>query len=341
MKKILLAARRILFVFLVVCIIANMSLIFERKSIYTQWNYTAKVEGYANEPKDSVDVIGVGSSHMYCTVNPVHIYEQTGAEYYVLATQQQPVEATYYYVKDALECQPADVVIIEAFMYFKADTPVAEGVAHDAVDPFPDNFNKLKMISALDVEDEKANYYFSFLKYHSRWKSLNKKDFLRAYENKTDPYHGFVFLTKAKKNKCKSVTYDGVKEKPLADGKLEYFKKTVELVREMGASPMVLISPYSNAKKNLGKIVFISNLCEEMDVPFLDMNVEFDNTGIDNMTDFFDPGHLNVYGSEKASLYIAEFVEKNFELTPGDTDTDELWQKDIAYYNNAKTKAKK
>ena len=331
-KKTTVILRRVIFVLLMVLILGFVANVFERKSLYGEWNYTLKVGGFSNLPENSVNVVGVGSSHMYCTLNPAYIYEHTGDSYYVLATQQQPVEATYYYVKEALEQQAPDVVIIEAYMFLKNIEAVKEGVAHDAVDPFPDGINKWKMIAEMNTEDAKENYYFNFLKYHTRWKELTRSDFSFQYKKKTDPFRGFVFLTGVKENTCAQLNYNDVEEKALTERNLTYLKRTVDLIREHGSEPMVLLAPYDTAADDLGQIKSLGAFCCSEEVPFLDLNAVYDRLGVDNTADYYDGGHFNVYGAEKASLFIANFVEEHFELSEKDAENDPQWREDLKYY---------
>lgn len=321
-----------IFVVVLVIILVFTMTVFERKTLYGPWNYTLKVGGFTNLPENSVNVIGVGSSHMYCTLNPVYIYEQTGKSYYVLATQQQPVEATYYYVKEALEQQNPDVVIIEGLMYLQEDDVVTEGVAHDAIDPFPNNTNKWKMIAEMNTEGAKENYYLNFMKYHTRWKELTKGDFDFAYKMQTDPMRGFVFLTQVKANTCMQLSYEEVNAAQLPDRKIHYLQKTVELIRECGSEPLILLSPYDTAVDESSKIKALNELCTNLEVPFLDLNSEYNNLGIDNAKDYYDGGHFNVYGAEKASRYIADYIENNFILSAEKAENSTGWQDDIAYY---------
>lgn len=340
-KKTAVILRRVIFVVLLALALIFTAKVFERKTLYGEWNYTFKIGGFSNLPENSVNVVGVGSSHMYCTLDPVHIYEQTGDSYYVLATQQQPVEATYYYVKEALEQQSPDVVIIEAYMFLQDTGAVDEGVAHDAIDPFPDNINKWKMIAEMNTEDAKENYYFNFIKYHTRWKELTNSDFDFRYEMQTDPLHGFVFLTDAKESTCTQLSYAGVEAKALTERNLTYLKRTVELIREHGSEPMVLLAPYNTAADDLAQIKTLSTFCHSEGIPFLDLNVEYNQLGIDNASDYYDGGHFNVYGAEKASRYIADFVDAHFELSEKNAEYDALWQEDIACYREKKANSEK
>ncbi len=107
---------------------------------------------------------------------------------------------------------------------------------------------------------------------------------------------------------------------------------------ESGSQPVILVAPYNSAENDLGKYKFISSYCEENNVAFLDMNLWLDDMGIDNETDFYDGGHFNASGAEKASSFLFDFITERVSLAE-DTENDALWQKDIAYYHEQKQKA--
>ncbi len=335
LKKVLRYFRRALFLLLLLSILVYVSQVFERKSLDSAWNYTLKVGGFQNEPENSFQIMGFGSSHMYCTMNPLYIYEKTGVRSYVLATQQQPVEATYYYIKEAFETQSPDVVVIEAYMYLLDKTPATEGVAHDAVDPFPTGANKLKMIHVMDTVDGKQNYYFNFLKYHTRWKDLTQSDFDDSYKKQTDPMHGYVFLTESAPNNNAQLDYTNTEEVPLDSVNLEYLRKTIELVQDNGSEVLLLLSPYEMTQEN-GRAKALHRFAAEENVRILDMNLCYNEMGIDNATDFYDASHFNVNGSEKASLYLTQYLQEYFTLTERNVEDVAQWQADLEEYHSQK-----
>lgn len=334
-KKILLYLRRILFVVILVSLLCYVFMVFERKTIDGAWNYTLKVNGFTNEPENSFQLIGFGSSHMYCTMNPLHIYETTGIRSYVLATQQQPAAATYYYVKEAFETQKPDVVILEAYMFLQSDFVAPEGTLHDAVDSFPEGKNKFDMINALDTPDGKENYHFNFMKYHTRWKELTAADFDLSYRSETDPMHGYVFVTNNRAIDMKQQDYSQVQEIPLSQTNMEYLQKTVDLIRENGSEVLLLLTPYL-PKGFAGQSKTLHRFAQEEDLEILDMNLCYDDIGLDSSIHYYDTEHLNVYGAEIASEYLVNYIREHFTLTPRDANDDAAWQEDLQAYHNAK-----
>lgn len=335
LRKLGVICRRIIFILLLLAIVLHMWAVFERKSLDGAWNYTTKIHGFANEPENTFDIIGVGSSHLYCTFTPVHLYEQQGLRSYILSTSQQPPEASYHYIKYALEHQKPDVVLIEMYMYIFGEFE-SEAANHGAIDNYPNIPNKAQMIEDVDPADGKENYYFNFMKYHTRWKELTESDFWLDYVERTDPYHGFVFLTQSAPNDSKAVTYDDVEELPVSDERLEWLDRTVELVRESGSEPVLLVSPYRISYPHTATVKYLHRYAEEKGVTLIDLNLDYDLVGLDNQKDFYDNEHLNVFGAEKATAYIGKLLSERLGVAPKEHDDLALWQEDVEFYNAQK-----
>lgn len=335
-KKEYIIFRRVLFLIITIAIIIHVAVIFERKTILGDWNYSIKVGGFKNEPENSFDVVGVGSSHMYCTLNPVYLYEQTGLRSYVLATQQQPPIASYYYIKEMFETQKPDVLIIEGFMFTTNNEKINEGVAHDAIDPFPNTINKLQMIQRMNQEDAKENYYLNFLKYHSRWKELQYYDFSTDYRNETDPYHGYVFLTKAESVDFFHISYEDSDCAELSEENMNILMDIQKLADENGSTLVILIAPFSYNDSLKASLKSIHIFASQHNIPIIDMNLENRKLDFCDTTDFYDNGHLNVYGAEKATAYLGNYIMENYTVTQKNANDANLWAADIEIYNQRK-----
>ena len=335
LRKFGVICRRIIFLLLLIITVLYMCAVFEMKTLDGPWNYTTKIHGFANEPENTFDIIGVGSSHLYCTFTPVHLYEQTGLRSYILSTAQQPPEASYHYIKYALENQKPDVVLIEMYMYIFGEFE-SEAANHGAIDNYPNVPNKIQMIKDVDPADGKENYYFNFMKYHTRWKELTKADFRLDYTKRTDPYHGYVFLTQSAPNDSKAVTYDDIEELPVIDKYQVWLDRTIELVRENGSEPVLLISPYRITYPHTATAKYLHRYAAEKGVTIIDTNLDYDKIGLDNQKDFYDNEHLNVYGAEKTTLYIGNFLKEKLGVEPKQHDDLALWQEDVEFYNAQK-----
>lgn len=77
--------------------------------------------GFYNEKRNTLDVLAFGSSHAYASINPIEIWDKTGIQSYVLATSNQPIWITYYYMKEALKFQKPKVMILDVHMIVDYD----------------------------------------------------------------------------------------------------------------------------------------------------------------------------------------------------------------------------
>ena len=301
------------FLLLALCLVLTAWAVFDRKT--SCW-YTEKVRGFYNEPEESMDVIGFGSSRMYCTLDPLVLHHETGLRAYVLATQQQPLKATWYYMQEALRRQSPRLLILEATMAFRPDSETTDAEIRDCLDPLPWSKNKLALIRELVPAGQRAAYYFNFLKYHQRWKELSAKDFDFSYLGKRDVFRGYMYLTPERGADCRQQSYDNVEAMPIPEENLTLLRKMAQLAKENGASLLLLAAPYETVTDDLGYLRSLYAFCAAEGIDFLDLNLVYDELGIDNAKDFFDIGHFNVSGSTKATRYIADYINRNYALTP-------------------------
>ena len=301
------------FLLLALCLVLTAWAVFDRKT--TCW-YTEKVRGFYQESEQSMDVIGFGSSRMYCTLDPLVLHHETGLRAYVLATQQQPLKATWYYMREALERQSPRLLILEATMAFRPDSETTDAEIRDSLDPLPWSKNKLALIRELVPAGQRAAYYFNFLKYHQRWKELSAKDFDFSYLGKRDVFRGYMYLTPERGADCERQSYDSAEALPIPEENLTLLREMARLAKEHGASLLLLAAPYETVTDDLGYLKSLHAFCEAEGIDFLDLNPVYDELGIDEAKDFFDIGHFNVNGSTKATRYISEYITARYSLSP-------------------------
>ena len=305
--------RLCVFLLLALCLLLTAWAVFDRKT--SCW-YTEKVRGFYNEPAESMDVIGFGSSRMYCTLDPLVLHHETGLRAYVLATQQQPLKATWYYMREALSRQSPRLLILEATMAFRPDSETTDAEIRDSLDPLPWSKNKLALIRELVPAGQRAAYYFNFLKYHQRWKELSAKDFDFSYLGKRDVFRGYMYLTPERGADCERQSYDSAEALPIPEENLALLREMAALAKDNGAELLLLAAPYETVTDDLGYLKSLHAFCEAEGIDFLDLNPVYDELGIDEAKDFFDIGHFNVNGSTKATRYISEYITARYSLSP-------------------------
>lgn len=151
--------------------------------------------------EDTVQVFFMGSSHMYHGVSPMRLYEQYGLTSFILGAEGMPMAVSYYTLKDALKTQNPEVVVLDVSSLLKKSsdtTPkweIALYTTHlhseyrgDLIKAFlsrSDNENK----NSKQLREDAIGAYFPLYKVHSRWSSLEYKDFMLMGAD--TPYRGY------------------------------------------------------------------------------------------------------------------------------------------------------
>lgn len=336
-RKVTAAVRAVVFVLILAVVLSACTIIFQRKSIYSVWNYTVKLNAYQKQEKNTYDVLAFGSSHMYCTLNPLCLWNDTGIKSHLLSTQQQPVPSMYYLIKEALKTQSPKLIIVELRMALNDPAGIPDAAVHDLTDNMPYGLNRLGAISSIRSFEDSMEFIFTLVKYHDRWKEMDGTFFDFSYLDMDDPYRGYIFLREVQDNATAQLELEDVQPEPLPETNMRALDDIVELAREMGIELLFLLSPYEEAADVAGQIKTLHEYADEKGVDFLDFNTVYDELGIDNSTDYFDKGHFNASGAEKASGYIGRYILDNYDFQP-DNSPDPMWEADFSYYLSEKVK---
>lgn len=306
--------RCIAFLLITIIIFAGVNQALNRKAISGAWNMTIKTNGFYNEPKNHFEVMGFGSSHMYCTFNPISLWEKSGIPSYILTSQQQPPCTTYYYIKEALKTQTPKVVVVETYMFTLPPMEYNEGVYHDAIDYLKFSKNKIDFINEMVPKTERKNYLIPFLKYHSRWENLTAQDFNLDYLSQTDQYKGYVYLTKSTPQKFDLSVRNIQTKSPIHEQNLYYLNKIVELSKQYHFKLLFIASPYNVTKEEQKVFNSIKEFAKANHIDYIDFNLLLEQINLNMETDFYDSGHTNILGSNKVMNYLASYLQSNYNL---------------------------
>lgn len=318
----------IAFLLIFVCLFSHVERILCRKETAGWWNTTAKIDGFYNSPENEYDVMYFGSSNTYCCFNPLVVWEKTGVKSYVLATQQQPIWATYHYMVEALKTQDIKLAVLDILMMSENEEYYDDGVNYTFCDNMPMSKNKIELIKASTPEEKRFSLAFRFMKYHSRWNDLKKEDFTYRKEEMSDYSKGFCMLAS---RFDQAVNYDlsnVTEEKPLYEKNVMYLNKIIDLCRENGVELMLVKTPSNATEEEKKYYNSVQKIADEQGIAFVDYNMNYEEIGLDLANDFFDDSHLNVWGAEKFTRYFVE----NTKYFMGKQRQDNDWAKEWEEY---------
>lgn len=320
----------VIFLVILALLLAPLQQLFARKSLEGVWDMTNKIGGFYNEPENEFDVMFFGSSHAYAAISPLRLWEDTGIKSYVLATQQQPVWATYTYLKEALKTQSPKLVVLECQMALSDEDYHEEGVTYSYMDDLRFSWDKVKLAwhSAPDMAG-RVELLWNFIKYHGRWSELTEEDYAFDRESLRDPYKGYVTLWNTPDPRPRPNT-DGITERaPLTEKNEYWLRKIIDLCEEEHVELWMIKSPSNVTQEEQPRLNTVEDIAAERGVNFHDFNADYEAIGLSEDV-FFDEHHLDSLGAARFTDYFAAYLTEHAQL-PANPD-DAAWSADAADY---------
>ncbi len=327
------AVKGVLFCALAAGVLLCANFVLKLKSI--DGCYVAQM--FYRQPPDTVDVVFIGSSHIYTDVNPAVLWEEFGMSAYDLAGSNQPLWNTYYYMKEAIEEQTPDLVVIDMYRAIEMGDVIDDArIAMNTMGlKYGENRTESILASVADEEDA-MNYILGIPVYHTKYESLTEDDFKRynGDPNGTD-YKGF-------NENCVSTTYfESFSDMstitdtlPITKKSEEYLEKIIELAKETDTQLLLMVSPYQGIMPS-DKMIYnrVREIAEEHGVAYVDFNDRYNEMGLSPMTDCAESSHLNYYGSEKFSLYLGRYLKNRYSIEDhrGD-EAYRTWDRNAEHY---------
>lgn len=166
-------------------ILFGLLLFFEVQRIVTPKRDPIIFPERANNLEENVvDVVFLGSSHVYNGISPMEIYARTGITAYDLTSNAQLLPHSYFFLKDFFERQSPKVVVVDALgLFFK---PLGwEDAWQFLFDTMPIGKTKWDIVAAYREITGKSladtvSCFFPIIDYHGRWQELTPIDFSGA-----------------------------------------------------------------------------------------------------------------------------------------------------------------
>lgn len=276
---------------------------------------TTIINGFYTEGKNDIDVLFLGSSNCFCTINPLVLYEEYGIASYDFASSSQPMEISLLYLKEALKRQAPKVVALEVnYVPGQYTSEVGENSLRWGLTDMPFSIDKLECIYQMHgkIDGEYLSYIFPILRYHERWKEISKQDYVYMTEDKTYWSKGYLYTEDTVAELVDLSAY-------MTEGSTWIDERTIACLDEM-----VALCQEAGTKLVLFKALRtewyqymtteIENLALQRNIPYVDYNELVGELGLDMATDFRDANHLNNRGAAKVTSHFGAFLKKHYAL---------------------------
>ena len=295
-------------------------------------SYGSTWSAYLAEPKNSIDVLFLGSSYAYCDWNPGIIYAASGLTSYVMAGSEQVPAITYYYLKEALRTQKPNVVVMEAsnlfFDRYESYTKINLGY-------MPWGMNRVQAILECAEPENKFGLFCDLYFYHGRWKEVGASDIKKAISPPGfDHLKGYtavdaVFEPSSGPSVSGMVQSEQVYQQNLGD-----FARIAALCEKEGIDLILTINPtYSQYTTEVYERLRADVEVNDR-VRFVNWSNDFAQIGLDPSVHLYDGGHLNQAGARIFSAYTGEYLlELGYEPRPQTEENRAAWEETTKYWD--------
>lgn len=302
------AARAIIFLLLFLFLFQTIAGILRNK------NSASASAAFYGEPKDSLDVLFMGSSHMLNAVSPMQLWEEHGIASNNLAQNGQVLPVSYYALQEALRWQKPKLVVLDIYKVVQDSLIDSKVNLHFTLDNMRFGLPKLRAVFDLLPSEDRVEYLLDLILYHTRWKELTKEDFQQL--DTTERGAQALFTT--------SPPYEGWNVVPEnetavpAEVEIHYLEKIVELCRREGVELLLVAVPFSTPESDdLNRQATVNAMtayAQAWGVPFVNLMHRTEEMGFDFSTDMADVYHVNWRGMEKVTAWFGTYLTGKYDL---------------------------
>lgn len=293
------------------------------------------------EEKDNIDRLYMGSSHVFCGINPVMLDGINGDNNFNLSTGAQRLNTAYYLLKEADKKHDIDKLYLD--LYYSCTVGEMRNPRDDlpygwlVVNQMKPSLNKLSYMVNLSSP---PYYYLTFLAFMRYREQLFNLDYVagvvEAKQSETWKNHEYrhvstvddrkyVIQNGEKGFRISHITPERggfyrtdqetpLKEKPMMQKPMEYLLKIVEYCRSHDIQLTWIGCPMSNFQlvRNGGYDNYVSQvaaLADKYHIPYYDFNLcKEEYLDLSQNKYWADMGHLNTEGADVFTQFMGEFL---------------------------------
>jgi len=305
------------------------------------------ISTFYTEPKDSADVVFLGSSTVYRYIGTTQLYSKYGITALNYATPALDFNAVPGLLQEVIDHQHPKLIVIEIRTYINNCDNFVEGVKYKSremmfrnqyfeklVQSMPNSKNRAKVANDVAVKsfgydpvkwqhEHLYSNYKNIKKFESKsWKKKYenyKEKFPKEYEFKDlESYNGDRYKGTVASLKIKSIKKNDfskyTKKNKIKGAWLDTLNDAITAAKECGTEVMFLSTPYYVSKKNIRYENAAGSIITKNGFKYLNLNKYYKEIGLDFSRDFYEGIHTNISGMVKVTNYVGKYIVKNYKL---------------------------
>ncbi len=257
---------------------------------------------FISEEKNTIQIVSIGNSDVYSGFVPLELWRKYGNTCTVCGSIHQTIQESQSILELLFKSQSPKLVIIETDMFYDGMPEVNKKLKKE--NRLDDFFNHMEPeFFAHNIEN-----VFSVFKFHNFWQG--------GKDAKIAPYnsHGYRYNTRICKLQEVDYMIPSSETDPMAKYTESQIDELISLCNKNGAEVMILTLPSINTW-NYARHNTVQQFADERKLPYIDLNLHYDEIGINMKSCFRDEGnHLNYDGAKKVTDYIGDFISRNYKF---------------------------
>lgn len=299
-------------------ILISISLFFSkafRPDRYDSDNNTKnKVLQFYKLSDKTIDTLLLGSSHVYYGINPGLLYEETSLSSYIRGGECQPIETSYYLLKEAYKNQDIKLVILDVFGISEScEVCKTDSIYRINLENMKTSSIKIEAYNDIFKNESLLYNIFDLSLYHGRWKdieTISETVSLTDFGYTFGSNYGYIV------NELNDIESDNV---DIDLNKLKYLNKIYEICKENNTELLLIKTPYYLSEDDYGIYKSLNDWCIDKNINFINFNDILNE--IDYVFDIDgDIWHSNVKGSYKLTKYLSNYINENYSFSKSESN---------------------
>lgn len=294
-----------------------------------------RILGIKNEIADSLDMVYIGASCVFVYWNPMLAWQQYGITSYNYSMSNMPAATYLSAIKEIQKTQSPKVFVVDIRTFL---SPVWESLSEKGVDlggyrvttdSWDISIERTAAISyychvnSISLKDSITSY-IDLIYYHNNKNILSIESNWELWNNVINDesilpdYKGYMANVMTSQISVYPNFYppDTTATTGISKEAESCFRDLLEYCLLNKLPILITASPYILSSKQAEQINTYIHIADEYNVPFLDANkIEiWHQMGLNSLTDFYNSNHVNVFGAEKYTSFLAKYMVESFNL---------------------------
>lgn len=318
--------KTILFIFVVSYLTLHLTYIM-RSISYGRDN----VSGIQHE--EALDVICIGGSSTATYWKPLYAWKEYGMFSYNYAADGYRVPLTIGAVKDVLNHSNPKLLVLDmrSFLYIQEDLSNIESGIRYMTDSMDFGINRFRTVNDVmkyydtnAFEDDNISYYFELIKYHYDTATLGKElAWKHIWNNTTAQYKGFQFCETTFNEIFEQPRNIETEERMPIDSKTEtYLIELLKYLNTQDVDVLFVQGPKPTGIDAQKMNNYLGDIIHSYGYEFLNTNNFYDEMNIDFSKDFYNDNHVNAYGADKYTHFLANYIVNHYNIPDHSADIE-------------------